>query len=137
MPNRVVREGFLDSDRINKMDFGSQVFFIRLMLIVDDYGRFDGRVPVIKSKAYPLDNQTQENVSKWLSTVCQEGLVRLYEVDGKQYLFINEFNQRLRKMKSKWPVPPDSNMPQSDVNAPQTVVPNPNSFSRGSSQPRN
>jgi len=105
MPNRVIREGFLDSDPINALSEEAQNFFIRLMLVVDDYGRFDGRPQTIKSRCYPLDNKTAATVRKLLSIVCQAKLVTLYEVEGKTYIQLEKFNQRLRQKREKWPNP--------------------------------
>ena len=115
MPSRVIREGFLDSEKINAINPQAQIFFVRLMLIADDFGRLDGRIAVIKSKAFPLDNATQKQVGDWLTIVSQKGLVKIYKVGDKRFVSINEFNQRLRKMKSRYPSPagqpPDNGPP--------------------------
>ena len=55
MPNRILREGILDSDRVNKLSWGAEVFYRRLMSVVDDFGRFDARIDLLKSKLYPLN----------------------------------------------------------------------------------
>jgi len=114
MPNRVIRSGFLDSDKINSLKAEEQLFFIRLMLIVDDFGCFDGRIEMIKSYAYPVSNVRLTDVSKWLSAVCKADLVALYEEAGKKFLFIKNFDQRLRQKKRKFPNP--NNLQEMSVN---------------------
>jgi hypothetical protein len=39
MPNRELREGILTSERINALTFPAEVFYRRLMSVVDDFGR--------------------------------------------------------------------------------------------------
>lgn len=105
MPNRVIREGFLDSDKINRLSESEQNFFIRLMLIVDDYGRFDARPELLKSKCYPVSDKRLAIVSNMLTKLNNKGLVKLYSVNGKDYLEIVEYNQRLRQKREKYPSP--------------------------------
>ncbi len=40
MPNRVIREGILNSQRVNKLTEPAELFYRRLMSVVDDFGRF-------------------------------------------------------------------------------------------------
>ena len=105
MPNRVIREGFLDSEKINKLSESEQNFFTRLMLIVDDYGRFDARPELLKSKCYPVTDKRLTMVSNMLTKLNKTGLVKLYSVNGKDYLEIVEYNQRLRQKREKYPSP--------------------------------
>jgi len=104
MPNRLVREGILDSDKINKLSTKAENFFFRLMLCADDYGRFDGRAPVIKSRTYPLkmDMKVSE-ICKLIDECVKVGLLWFYEVEGKPFIEIIDFNQRLRAKYSKYP----------------------------------
>lgn len=104
MPNRMFRDGFLDSDKINSLSTGAENFFVRLMLCADDYGRFDGRYLVIKSRAYPLKSKvTTKNIESWVSECISVGLIVMYEVDKKPFIEIKNFNQRLRAKNSKYP----------------------------------
>lgn len=105
MPNRVIREGFLDSEKINKLSDKEQLFFIRLILIVDDYGRFDARLELLKSKCYPVTEIGLTDVSNMLSKLKNDKLIILYSVKGKRYLEILIYNQRLRQKKEKFPGP--------------------------------
>lgn len=129
MPNRVIREGILDSERIEnlvrKYGFDAENFYRRLMSVADDYGRFDGRISVIMARCYPtlLDYITEQQVEKWLMATIDPdvGLVKMYEVDGRKYIEILDFGQRLRIQKARYPEPKktdDSQMTvkcQSDV----------------------
>lgn len=107
MPNRIVREGILDSERVNKLSWPAEVFYRRLMSVVDDFGRFDGRAELLRSKLFPLriDKVSVADVDKWLTECVGAGLVSLYSVNHKPYLELLDFGQSIRIMKSKFPPP--------------------------------
>jgi hypothetical protein len=110
MPNRIIREGFLDSDAISNAGEAAEVLFTRLLLVADDYGRFDGRVTVICRRCWPNGGPNEESIRERLRALVGHELVVMYEVDGKPYLFIPNFKQRSRAMKSKYPPPPVENL---------------------------
>lgn len=105
MPNRVIREGFLDSEKINSLKDAEQNFFIRLMLIVDDYGRYENRTELIKSRCYPVTDMRLTVVSKMLTELESVKLIVFYSVKGKMYLEIPNYNQRVRQKIEKHPSP--------------------------------
>ncbi|HWB62140.1 MAG TPA: hypothetical protein VG603_01425 [Chitinophagales bacterium] len=109
MPNRVVREGILDSEKVNLLSWAAEVFYRRLMSVVDDFGRFDARAMILRSKLFPLkiDKVSAADVEKWLAECARAELVSLYFVNQKPFLEISNFNQSIRIKKSKFP-PPDS-----------------------------
>lgn len=109
MPNRILREGFLDAPAIAQAGEAAEVLFIRLILVADDYGRFDGRVTVICRRCWPAGGPGEADVLERLKTLAACGLVVMYQADGKPYLFIPNFRQRSRAMKSKFPPPPVDN----------------------------
>ena len=104
MPTRMIREGLLDSDKINLLSADGERLFTRLMLCADDFGRFDGRFIVIKNRAFPLKETMKiSNIEKDLNECIKVGLITRYLVNGKPYIEIPGFNQRLRAKKSKYP----------------------------------
>ena len=48
MPNRIIKESIRTSDSINELNWFEEVLFYRLMVSCDDYGRFDGRIAIIR-----------------------------------------------------------------------------------------
>jgi hypothetical protein len=107
MPNRVVREGILDSELVNKLSWAGEVFYRRLMSMLDDYGRCDGRTSIMRSKLYPLklDKVSEADVVKWLTECVDAELVSIYHVNGKPYLQMFNFNQTVRIKKMRFPEP--------------------------------
>lgn len=115
MPNRILREGIIDSRAVNALSEEAELFYRRLFSIVDDFGRFEANVTLLRAKlfAFRLDSWPEDRVSRVLqecSEVYLEGdseddpLVRIYEVGRKKYLQVSNFNQRTRT-DSKFPAP--------------------------------
>ncbi len=51
MPNRILREGILTSERVNLLSWEAEVFYRRLMSVVDDYGRFHAHPALLRRLA--------------------------------------------------------------------------------------
>lgn len=108
MPNRILRDAALDSDRLAAVSEPAEVLFYRLIMLADDFGRFDGRMSVIRSRAFALRQSVpEEEVSARMQELCKVGLIHSYSVSGKPYISIPRFGQRQRAEKSKFPAPPD------------------------------
>lgn len=108
MPNRIVREGMLTSERIDKLTAPAELFYRRLMSAVDDHGRFFANPKLIRSAAFPLKDSEQvpeSCISAWLAECEAVDLIVVYEVKGTRYLCIQDFGQRTYG-KSKFPDPP-------------------------------
>lgn len=122
MPTRLLRDGILTSERVNALSPGAELFYRRLMSVVDDHGRFFADTRLLTSACYPLtfDRTSPTIVRQWLAE-CSEGhdsLLNVYEVDGKRYLEIKDFRQRTRS-DSKFPPPSAGTRPSSADNCPQ------------------
>ena len=108
MPNRMLKESILSSEKFNSLTWFEQSTYIRLILLADDYGRLDGRDVILKSYCYPLDDKvTRSAISKAISHMVNVGLLQKYEVNNKPYLYFPNFGkyQRLRSKTSKYPEP--------------------------------
>lgn len=110
MPNRVIKESICDSERINQLSPLEEITFYRLLVNADDYGCFDAREMVVKSRLFPLKEIKPAEVKKLLARLAEVGLIRLYTVAGKAYLQVNKWSehQRLRVSRHKYPTPDDA-----------------------------
>lgn len=108
MPNRILREGILSSERVNCLNWEQEVFYRRLISVVDDYGRYFAHPALLRAALYPLklDQVREVNVERLISACEKARLVRLYTVDGKRYLEVLDFRQQVRAKDSKFPHPP-------------------------------
>lgn len=113
MPNRILRETILTSRAVNKLTAEEEVFYRRLMSIVDDWGRHEADLEILLPRVYPLqlDRHTTVTCGQLLSRVSHvtatdgQPLVLVYEVDGHKYLEISHFHQRTRAKQSRCPSP--------------------------------
>lgn len=107
MPARLLREGILDSEAVCSLDFPAEVFYRRLMSVVDDFGRYDGRPGVLRSRLYPLqvDKVREADITRWIAACVKAGLIALYDASGKQYILFKKLGSP-RNKESKWPPPP-------------------------------
>lgn len=104
MPTRYLKPGIRDSEAIDQLSPLAEVLFYRLLVTVDDYGRYDGRPAMIKAQCFPIrDKVTAKNCEDLLSELQRSGLVLLYSVDGKPYLQVCKWENIPRSAKSKFP----------------------------------
>jgi hypothetical protein len=84
MPSRLLREGILDSSAVNELSFPAEVFYRRLMSVVDDFGRFDGRPAVLRGRLYALklDTVREADITRWIAECVKAGLIALFAVNG-------------------------------------------------------
>jgi hypothetical protein len=108
VPNRLIREGILTSERVNLLSAQAEVFYRRLLSVVDDYGRFDGRPIMLKVSCYPLrvDVVREADISRWTAECEKAGLIVLYAVNEKRFVQVLDFHQQVRAKRSKFPPMP-------------------------------
>jgi len=108
MPNRIIKESICTSDSVDQMTWFEECFWQRLIVNCDDYGRFDGRISVIKARLFPLKEKLQNReIEAAIEKLVSLGCIVLYWCDGKPYLYIPawESHQTIRAHKSKYPSP--------------------------------
>lgn len=112
MPNRILKESICRSDQINELSLFEEVLFYRLMVNADDYGRFDGRISIIKNTLFPLkDGLRADQIEKAIKNLSSKELVECYTVAGKPFVRLTGWDrhQAIRAKKSKYPSPEDAN----------------------------
>lgn len=114
MPNRILKESLTRSESINELSWFAEVLFYRLIVVADDFGRFDGRAAVIKGTCFPLRNIRTSQIEKGLNELASVSMIFTYTVKAKSFLQIANWSkfQSTRAMKSKWPSPEDDNESQ-------------------------
>lgn len=114
MPNRIIKESICTSDSLAQLSWFEQVLFIRLIVLADDYGCYDGRTAIIKGHGFPLESVTEKQIADGLSKLGTAGIVNLYTVGGKPYLQLESWSkhQRIRDSKHKYPPPEERDLPQ-------------------------
>jgi hypothetical protein len=111
MPQRFLKPGIRNSERWNSVSWSAQSLYIRLLTVVDDYGRFDGRSAVIHGECFSLynainpDNPVKlQETDKMLQEIAASFLIELYDAKGKRVMQITQWTERIRDgVKEKWP----------------------------------
>src|SRR5260221_8753824 len=106
MPTRMLRDGILRSERVDQLSPLAELFYRRLMSVVDDYGRYYASPKLLRVDCYPLkEDITSSAVEIWLAECQAAELLALYSVAGKAFLEISDFGQRVRDAPSRFPGP--------------------------------
>lgn len=128
MPQRFLRPGITNSDAWNSVSFGAQSFYIRILTLVDDYGRYDGRIQILHSHCFALRSDIKpQHSAAFRSELQSSGLILVYELDGKEFIQITKWQERARGP-SKYPVPQESAGIRSELQrnpASLAIVPSP------------
>lgn len=126
MPNRIIKESICTSDTIDLLSWFEEVFFYRLIVNSDDYGRLDARPAILKARLFPLKNVTEKQICDALNKLSTVGIVTVYEYDGRPYLQLVTWDkhQQIRAKKSKYPTPDEScnQMISDDIKCPRNPI---------------
>lgn len=117
MPNRILRDGIITSRAVNALSESAEIFYRRLMSVVDDYGRFEADADILRARLFPIQLETWPvsrveqmlsecvaDAQQVISDATQVPLIRVYVVDGRKYLELSNFRQQTRS-RSKYPEP--------------------------------
>lgn len=107
MPNRIIREGVLDSPRYWGVSDAARLLFFHILLLADDFGLISLAPVFIRRRCFD-DAPSQAKIDKLLEQLHDADLLRIYEAGGARYGFVPRFGQRLRLMRCKHPAPPES-----------------------------
>lgn len=106
MPTRYLKPGVRDSEAIDRLSPLAEVLFYRLLVTVDDYGRFDARPAMVKANCFPIKETVRaDDCIELLQELVTADLVTLYEVDGKPILQMLKWDNAPRSKESKYPSP--------------------------------
>ena len=136
MPNRIIKESICTSESIDQLSWFDEVFFYRLIVNCDDYGRFDARLAILKARLFPLKAVTEKQIGETLNKLSTVGIVTVYEYDGRPFLQLAtwDLHQQIRAKRSKYPQPVSSDINRNhlisdDIKCPRNPIqsnPNPN-----------
>jgi len=121
MPNRILKDSICTSPNIDNLSRDAEVFFYRLIVQCDDFGRMDARPPILRARCYPLqiDKVAVENISAWLLELANSDLITIYTVGNQPYIQMRtwERHQQVRAKRSKYP-----EMISIDINCDQVIT---------------
>ena len=111
MPNRILRSKRLTSRTIASLSAEGERHYVRLLLIADDFGRFEADTEVLRGRLYPMlqDQLTNELVDSWTRSLVDAGLIQIYrpENEDRKYGYFVKWLKynKLRTKNSLYPDP--------------------------------
>ena len=104
MPTRYLKSGIRDSEAIEKLSPLAENLYYRLLVTVDDFGRYDARPPMIKAACFPVkDSINAVKTEVLMKELAENNLIRIYTVEGKPYLQMTKWDNIPRAKESKYP----------------------------------
>jgi hypothetical protein len=125
MPTRYLKPGIRDSESIDRLSPVAECLYYRLLVTVDDFGRYDARASMVRSACFPVkESMSTPKCEALLAELSACGLVSIYTVDGKPYLQVQKWDNAPRAKESKYPPQPDICMQMhTDACKPPAVLP--------------
>jgi hypothetical protein len=104
---RSIKPEFWTSEKVMECSFQTRLFFIGLWNFCYDYGRHPTSTKQLKALIFPGDDIAPEAVRGMVDELASNGLIELYTVDGKEYLFVAGWaHQKIEKRQdAKFPRP--------------------------------
>lgn len=108
MPGRYLKESIKRSAEIDSLTCFEEVVFYRLLVTVDDFGRYYADSCILKSDLFPRkQNLTTKSVEEAICALERKQLLTRYMANGTPYLYLNTFQKhnKPRAAASKFPDP--------------------------------
>lgn len=109
MPNRILKESITTSNTLPRVSLEAECLFYRLIVRVDDFGRYHGEPGLIYAHCFGnrIGQVTVEQVNTWLGELVDAGLAHRYEVGDRPYVELITFGEHnpRRATASKFPAP--------------------------------
>lgn len=107
MPSRMIRDGLLDSDRfLGLPDNTSRMCYVACLLTADDRGNREASAGALVRLWRDFGVDTNSKADDTAHFLSDKDLIRLYEFEGKRYMHIPRFGQRMRSFKRACPHSP-------------------------------
>lgn len=123
--DRMLYAGIRTSSKVARLGWLRRDFFIGLILVADDFGRFEADAEELRMVLYvrELAKVSERDVQGMLVELHQAGLIKLYQREGKGYGKVINFRQKLTTRRAEYPdeegPPPEPEL----FGGPPTVAP--------------
>ena len=104
MPNRILRD-WTTSETVDGLTAEQEAGFARLLMAVDDFGRYTADPRLLAARLYPLrvGLPSAPHMLSIRDALAKQMLIKLYVVDGKEFLQIVKWDNTPRAKHSKFP----------------------------------
>jgi len=105
---RSIKPDFWTSEQVMECLPIARLMFVGMWNFADDHGRMPCAPKTIKAQVFPADEIDPATIRGMIDELSKNGLIRIYVVDGKEYLLITGWHhQRIdKRQEAKYPDPP-------------------------------
>jgi hypothetical protein len=109
---RTIKPEFWSDEKLSECSLSARLTFIGLWSFADDEGRMEFQLARLRMQIFPCGSVTLAKLTEYARELTEHSLIRVYLVDGKQYLDIPGFakHQRINR-------PTESKLPEYSLNA--------------------
>lgn len=130
---RSIKPEIRTSEKVTAWPIEVRYFWVLLWGYVNDYGKGSDNARLIKADSYPLDDEiTAATVEGYLDLLANDGVIVRYEVGGKRYLAVKNWEEHQKpshRAKDTFPDPPEA-LSQPSGESPETLAPEQGAGSR-------
>lgn len=112
--NRLIKQQYLQSERINALSCPARDLWVRLALSCDEYGLFHARPSLVASACYPLDPNPQV-VAELLDELENHRLILRYTDHERPYLIMRQWYTDRIRSEPLFPLPPEDVVSQAEL----------------------
>lgn len=104
---RTIKPEFWTSAQVIECSPMTRLLFVGLWNFCDDRGRHPASAKQCKAEVFPADDISTDDVRRMIEELAANGLIRLYSVDGVEYLLVTGWHhQRIDKpQQARYPDP--------------------------------
>jgi hypothetical protein len=115
MPNRIIRDSILDSDRYRELGaVEARLLFLEMLLLADDYGLLPVGAGFLSRRTTAGYGKSPEAIAGLIGAMVDRDLIRTYSDGGRTFAYIPRFGNSPRAKRPKWPLPPEPS--RSEIN---------------------
>lgn len=108
---RRLYSGLLTSRKVNSVSIEVEHWFVRLLLLVDDYGNIRSEWRWLAINVSPIRDVSKEQAEAWTMALVRAGLVEMYQCQGDMFVHVVGFvsyqpGGKNGKRVARWPVYP-------------------------------
>ena len=118
MQKRMLHAQIFESSQFSKLTITTRLFYIGLIAIADDKGRFKAMNEYLKAKIFLYDKIGPTKIKTMLTNTKKQNLIILYEVDNELYGYHPNWNKYriIRKDRQKPSSIPAPRLPERQPN---------------------
>jgi hypothetical protein len=110
MPIRLLRPTLRTSERWHRSSYFDRCLYISLLNLVDDFGRYEANTTLLASECFPYGDElglpmTPAAIDGGLRSLASKGLLDVYTSEGKDFLVLLRWKERVRQQVSRYPDP--------------------------------